>query len=435
MAGPALAGHVRRSVGTVHGDLPEVLALLHTSGRRWRTLRAEGEEWRDERVSHLAFARLRRPGRVFTVRGSPGPADRDPRWRLWIRRPSHARVEFGGAHQARFVQIQDGVRRWISAPHGPARVDERPGHADLQLGPLDVLVDTPALPAVLDLDVAGRSRILGRDTFTVRGRSRDGDVRPGPGPSPPFLRVADEVRMDVDAERGVVLRLEAVLEGQPFHRLEMTEVAFDEELDDDVFVFPAEEAPVPLRPGERSPPPGRPRRPPAPPHHPGPPQHILGANSGVEAVLARTPSVVVAVDRVVGYPTGFEIHLTVRTSDEQIHGTVEPGHPRSWGGAFAFPGESLTFGVTFADGRSASAGNFGDLPPARGLTLVPVSGSGTGGRFDQRFWVEPLPPPGPLRLAVAWPIRGVAETGVDVPADAILEAAAGAAPLWGGPAY
>jgi outer membrane lipoprotein-sorting protein len=413
----------------VNGDLPEVLTLLHTSRQRWRTLRAEGEEWRDERRSHEVFARLRRPGSVVAMRGSPGPAERDPRWRFWIRQPDQARVEYGGAHQTRFSQITDGHRRWFSLPDGRAMVEERQEGPRLQLGPVDVLVETAAVPAALVLDVSGRNRLLGRETLSVRGRAQDVDVRPGPGPFHPFLRVADEVRLEVDRERGIILRLEALLDGSPFHRLEMTEVAFDETLPEDVFVFPADETVIEYRPGDRRREPPPQMRPPRP-HHPGPPEDVLGAPAPLEAVLARTPAVVVAVDRVVAYPTGFELHLTVRTGDQRAPGTVERGHPRSWGGSWAFPGESLRFGVAFSDGRAAFASNFRDLPSADGLTLLPISGSGTSGRFDQRFWVEPLPPPGPLGLVVHWPVHGLAETRVDVSADAILDAASRAAVLW-----
>ena len=62
--------------------------------------------------------------------------------------------------------------------------------------------------------------------------------------------------------------------------------------------------------------------------------------------------------------------------------------------------------------------------------VIPISGSGTGARFDQRFWVRPLPPTGALGLLVEWLSRGVPETRVDVNADAIIDAASRATVLW-----
>src|SRR5262249_2349226 len=43
--------------------------------------------------------------------------------------------------------------------------------------------------------------------------------------------------LEVDAERGVILRVEARREGAPFSLLEVTDVAFDETFDPDLFVF------------------------------------------------------------------------------------------------------------------------------------------------------------------------------------------------------
>jgi len=64
------------------------------------------------------------------------------------------------------------------------------------------------------------------------------------------------------------------------------------------------------------------------------------------------------------------------------------------------------------------------------VRLVPLHGSGTQGRFDQRFWVEPLPPPGPLGVVVEWERRDVPETRVDLDGSAIVDAAARALMLW-----
>ena len=133
-------------------------------------------------------------------------------------------------------------------------------------------------------------------------------------------------------------------------------------------------------------------------------------------VVAREPSFVVAVDRVTAYPTGFELGITVRTNDAPVHGSFDIANRRSWSGRAAFPGQSLGVGVIFADGSSAS--------------VVPISGGGTQARFDQRFWVAALPPPGPVGVVVGWPSRGLTETRADLDGRAIVEAAARAEALW-----
>jgi outer membrane lipoprotein-sorting protein len=411
----------------VNGDLPEVLYLLHGSQRRWKTLRAEGEEWRDEERSREAWARRRPRGGIVSVRGAPGPADRDPMWQLWIRRPDKARVEFGAAHRLRVTQITDGALTWMTLPNGEGRVHEQGGRP--QLGPAGVLIETAGISAAFDLDVVGRTRALGRDAFTVRARPRIDDVRSGPR-FHPLVSGGDEVHLAVDAERGVLLRLEAILDGAPFYRLEMTEVGFDEELPDETFAFPREDERTATVGDDRGGPNISRRRPMA--VHGGPPDQVIGRPTGIHVVWVQTESVVIVVDNVIAYPTGFELHLTVRTRDRYLPRTTESAHPRTWGGSAAFPGESLRFGVLFPDGRRVFSENFpgGSRQDEGDLTLVPLSGSGTTGRFDQRFWVTPLPPGGALGLVVEWSARGVTETRVDVPGEAIRDAAFRAVTLW-----
>ena len=400
----------------MNGDLAQVLALLHTSGRRWQTLRAEGEEWQDDDRTPEVFARLRRPGSVMSIRGAPGPAERDPRWRLWVRRPDRARVEHGGAHGARFLEITNGSRRFASRPQGRNVIEDRSG-ARLGLRPAEVLVETAVLTAALELDVTGRGRVLGREVFTLQGRATNGD---GPGRLEglhPFVRVADGLRLEVDAERGVILRLEAILDGAPVHRVEMTDVAFDEDLAEQLFVIPPAEVPT-------SPRPPRSRR-------VGPPEDVLGVAPPIAPVLATSSSTVVAVDRILAYPDGFELYITVRTREP-------PQAERERAGRTTWPadgpgfGPSLRFGLEFADGRAAYLIHLREPSSAQGVTFLPLSGTGTAGRFDQRFWVEPLPPPGLLGLVVDWPPQGIPETRVNVSADAILDAASRAVRLWTG---
>jgi hypothetical protein len=401
-------------------DLPTVLELLHESGRRWQTLRAEGEEWADPEASRAAFTRAARPGSVFTLRGTPGPSDHDPTWKVWLRRPDRSRVDFGGAHQTRFLVITDGDRVCTSHPRGGYSIREsRPGPHEILLGPAGALLRPSSLPAILDLEVVGRRTFLGRDVLTVRGRPR-ADVDPHMALS---TRGADEVELGVDVERGVLLWLESRFAGVPFRRTAMTEVAFDEDLDDDLFAFPeGPDTPPPVPP--------MPGRPPSRTQF-GPPDGVLGRPVPISAVIVRTASLVIAVQRVTAYPTGLELEITVRVRTEPVHGSFDRIQRRTWGGTSAFPGEALRVGVVFPDGRRAWSENFGTGPPPSGdVTLLPIGGSGTQARFDQRFWVAPLPPPGPLGVVVEWESRDLPETRVDLDAAAIVDAADGAESLW-----
>ncbi len=402
-------------------DLATVLELLHTSDNRWRTLRAEGEEWVHAERSGEVFRRTMRPGSVMSFRGTPGPADRDPRWAVWLV-PPRWRVDFGGPHQSRTVMISDGRRVCASHPQVAGyRVTEHRDDHEQSLGPGGTLVRPFRLASELVLTVEGRRPVLGRDAIVVRGRPRS-ETRSG---MPWITMGADEIGLAVDRERGVLLWIEFRSDGAPFRRISISSVAFDDELDDALFTFPdgAGELLVPSAP---------PIRPPAPRPGFGPPDGVLGEPVGAHPILARTASVVVAVDRVVAYPTGFELSITVRMPAGPGQRSFDEARRREWRGVSAFPGESLRVSVDYADGRRSVAENFGRGPGSEpgGVRLLPMNGSGTDSRFDQRLWVEPLPPAGPVGVVVEWETRGIPETRTALDGRAVVAAAARAETLW-----
>lgn len=403
-------------------DLADVLRLLHDSDRRWRTLRAEGDQWSDPERSKAAFFRNIPPGSVVSSRGTPGPDGSDRTWKLWLE-PPRFRADFGAPHGSRMLVIGNGQRVAFTTPASDMlRVseqrDDRP-----HIGPPSELLWPTSLPSVLHLEALGRRRFLGRQVLLVRGQPRrEAELR-----GPRIFMGADEVEFALDAERAVLLWVEQRLDGAPFRRVAMTTVAFDEDLDPALFEFP--DAP---EVSERSlPVSGEPRRPPASHHRQGPPDAVLGQPLAGHTVVARADGFVIAVERIVAYPSGFEMSVTVRTRDEPVFGSFDEVNRRSWSGSAAFPGESLRVGVVFADGRRSFVDNSPPRPASTGdVRLVPMGGGGTQSRFDQRYWVEPLPPPGPLGVVVEWDRRHLPETRADLDAGAIVEAASRAETLW-----
>jgi hypothetical protein len=401
--------------------LPEVLNLLHDSDRRWRTLRAEGDQWADPERSRQAFMRHVPPGAVVSGRGRPGPADVDPIWKLWMA-PPRFRADFGGPHHSRTLIIGDGRRVCFSKPGSDfMRVTAQPVNEEPHVGPASELLRSHVLPVALQLESVGRRRYLGREVLMVRGRPRSGAERG----SLRFFMGADEVHLALDAERGIALWMEQRLDDAPFRRVAMTSVAFDDDLDAELFEFPDEpevrESSLPV-PGER-------RLPPAPHPRQGPPDDVLGEPVAGRTVLARSETMVVAADRIVAYPTGFEFGITIRTHDRPAHGSFDHQRQRAWAGVAAFPGESVRVTVEFADGRRGTVDNFASAPAGQ-VQLVPIRGHGTQTRFDQQFWVEPLPPAGPLGVVVEWERRGLAGRRAELDAGAILDAAGRAETLW-----
>jgi hypothetical protein len=56
-------------------------------------------------------------------------------------------------------------------------------------------------------------------------------------------------------------------------------------------------------------------------------------------------------------------------------------------------------------------------------------GSGTV-TMNPRYWLWPLPPPGPLRVSCEWPVAGIELASVEIDAAAIRAASTRARTLW-----
>ncbi len=154
------------------------------------------------------------------------------------------------------------------------------------------------------------------------------------------------------------------------------------------------------------------------------------------AVLGRTYDVAVCIAGMHAYTTGLSFRLAVRLRQmptglhhrifEMVSGHRLPGTSAE---------DRLLLGVEFADGRTASnvASDYwfamDDLPDDR-LVLSAGGGGGGGGHYDQRFWLSPLPPPGPVTFVCAWPALGLTESSAECDGQLLLDAAARALVLW-----
>lgn len=160
------------------------------------------------------------------------------------------------------------------------------------------------------------------------------------------------------------------------------------------------------------------------------PEHMVGRFAALEPALARSADAAVVLDGFAAYPSGVAFHLLVRTRrDDDPEPFTHRGrvHPQ--------PDEDgLRIGVEYADGGRtsndvwrpyASAAEPPDGP------LLTVGGGGGGGRsWDQRLWLWPLPPAGPLAFVVRWVRAGIAETRIARDAGPLRDAAAAAVELW-----
>lgn len=153
----------------------------------------------------------------------------------------------------------------------------------------------------------------------------------------------------------------------------------------------------------------------------------------IEAMLASSEDVAIFVCALSVYRHGVDLTVEVR---------ARPGRPvndqADFLGSAIFghgsEGQPLRLEVEFADGRRTSdvhvtEPSSGD--PRQQQPRLWSSGGGGDDRSASASWfLTPLPPPGDLRIACAWPSRGVPETITTLSAEPILSAAARARELW-----
>jgi hypothetical protein len=172
--------------------------------------------------------------------------------RLWLSWPSQARseaeLEWKGSRD-RGVSVIDGKRWWSDWPYRGFSSSEDDSRVSIGIMHGELLDPWPLI-SDLDLEVRGTATYLGREAVEAHAAPRERRV-------PYYSRVisgADALELAVDLERGVLLRLAAVLKGATFEIKEMTDIAFDENLDPDLFKLepPPEEQRRPRRRGPHS---------------------------------------------------------------------------------------------------------------------------------------------------------------------------------------
>jgi len=168
-----------------------------------------------------------------------------------------------------------------------------------------------------------------------------------------------------------------------------------------------------------------------------PPDGELGVAVGTRVVLVSEERFAIALVDCVAYSSGFEFTISYRSQDDIGREVLGFGLP-------PVPGRELEVGIEYPDGQHASSGTEamsahyeafyeGREPPQPSGPLVqPQRGGGGGKRYDQTYWCWPLPPEGPITIAVQWPAAGIASTTVEVDASAIRRAGVSSGKLWSG---
>jgi outer membrane lipoprotein-sorting protein len=219
-------------------DLGELLVLLHGARGRISTVRATVRAWQHTQRVREAMERVTRDGSVVSYAPDGGhEGEVESIVRLWLAPPDRVREEREGA-DGEWFGVRRGRSWWHYGPQGGAISNEGDPEVGSGMGEEQWwLLDPAAVIGLLDFDEIAPVERAGRATLRVRAVPR----APTSGDDWPLFRLgaagADALLLDVDAERGVLLRIEARFEGEPFSIAEVTEIAYDETFADDVFEF------------------------------------------------------------------------------------------------------------------------------------------------------------------------------------------------------
>lgn len=155
------------------------------------------------------------------------------------------------------------------------------------------------------------------------------------------------------------------------------------------------------------------------------PENELPVALPLDLVLVRTPDIAVALTRLQAYSTGLTLDLVVRLRPSSLVRPDDRLNELLWHGRGG--GAQFLFGVGFADGRRAT-----NVRGARDSGMLLVSGSGSGGMssVEQSWWLHPLPPEGPLTVAVRCDELGIEETVAELDGTAVRRAAERVVTLW-----
>lgn len=155
----------------------------------------------------------------------------------------------------------------------------------------------------------------------------------------------------------------------------------------------------------------------------GVPEDTHGAPLAFSAVVGHSTQGAILVTNVIAYPSG--VAITVVGTSRLNPSPFMPGRGRPHA-----PFGGIRFGVGLADGSKVTH-TFGPPSAEPAQYRLTMQGGIGGGRMQRiSFWMEPLPPPGPMRFVCEWIEAGIEESSVELNAQHLIDAAQRAVPLW-----
>lgn len=237
-------------------SLGKVLERLHTAWDHLNTAQGIMRFWYEPMHTRRAWERWRDaspPGSIQLLQptGSQGPvtdSTREQYYRFWMAKPWRWRIEqfdtedsTSSLAKPQQVMVIDGGVYWSwsagSAVHTNAQtvLPSQTRHPGVDSGLL-VMLDPAPLAGTLRLRLAERTEAertveIGRRGDVVLGTVRDQQQHPGLWPG------ADQYRLLVEREHGILLRAEALLAEHVFAATTFTDLTLDQDVPDERFTF------------------------------------------------------------------------------------------------------------------------------------------------------------------------------------------------------
>ncbi|MEA2186790.1 MAG: hypothetical protein QOK16_1801 [Solirubrobacteraceae bacterium] len=227
----------------VMSELGDLLELLHGAGGSFQTLASRWRCWRHDERAHAAFmAAHAGSGSVVSVygEGPSQPPEHEEEVRLWVARPDRMREEHDDSTRGQAtLAVQVGSTWWAYSPRMGAMTNDGDEHHQHGIGQMfQAHLDPARVMGLFDIEITGRGERAGHPVICATWRSRaltDHEQfalhQMGSG--------AQEHAIEVDADRGVLLRLEARFAGEPMAISQALDVTFDAKLDPALFRFVA----------------------------------------------------------------------------------------------------------------------------------------------------------------------------------------------------
>jgi hypothetical protein len=230
-------------------DLGDLLELLHLATTRLTSVRATISEWEAPALWVESARRFHEllpqglPGHlsrtVATWKPNELPNAREGVYKVWRRNPGDLWLIEASNYMGDISVVRREQQWWVRDERGTLTTNVRRGQTALILDTfgerfIQMMFDPCGLLAIASLEVGDKLAFAGRHALAATARWRTGvDYAAIDWP------YADATELLVDAQYGVLLRMEFLLDGRPFLRWTVDDVAFNEPMDDSLLLAKA----------------------------------------------------------------------------------------------------------------------------------------------------------------------------------------------------